>query len=178
MDYLRTERESSFRREYVGGFWYGPHGEAADEDGASAGHGLIKTNLLGTLYPTCRGLGFRLFSSQFKLHIAEKAAFYSPDVMGCLDAPEDDSYATSPCLLAEIVSERSEWTDRHAKYHAYTSIPSLQTYLIVEQDERRVYAYEREGGEWELQELAGRGSVHISCLGRTLSLDDIYAWVL
>lgn len=126
----------------------------------------------------CQGLGFRLFSSQFKLHIPEKAAFYSPDLMVCPNKPEDDSFATTPCLLAEIVSERSEYTDRHAKYQAYTSIPALQTYLIVEQTERHVYAYGREDGGWALQELAGRGSVPIPCLGRTLSLDDIYAGVL
>ncbi|WP_345457361.1 Uma2 family endonuclease [Deinococcus aluminii] len=162
----------------MGGFWYGLHGESAEEDGTSAAHNLIMGNVLGTLHLACLRLGYRLFSSQFKLHLLQQAAFYYPDVMACPGEPKHDFYATAPCLLVEILSERSEWIDRHAKYCAYTALPTLQTYLIVEQDERRVYAYQREGGKWALTELVGQGSLPLRCLGRTLTLDEIYAGVL
>ena len=40
-DYLRTEDESLWRREYVAGFIYPLHGAAPDQNGSSAAHNLI-----------------------------------------------------------------------------------------------------------------------------------------
>ena len=60
-----------------------------------------------------------------------------------------------------------------------TCIPTLQTYLIVEQDERRVYVYQESlDGSWAMQELIGQGEMPLPCPGRTLTLDEIYDGVL
>ena len=40
-DYLWTEDESLWRREYVAGFIYPLHGAAPDQNGSSAAHNLI-----------------------------------------------------------------------------------------------------------------------------------------
>ncbi|WP_256566085.1 Uma2 family endonuclease [Deinococcus sp. QL22] len=73
-----------------------------------------------------------------------------------------------------MLSKSTAQNDRLGKYAAYTALPSLQTYLIVEQQERRVYAYSWRGEEWTLAELANTGSVDMACMSRKLSLDDIY----
>ncbi len=60
----------------------------------------------------------------------------------------------------------------------YTAIPSLQTYLRAEQDERRGYVHQRSAQGWRMQELVGQGDVALPCLGRSLSLDEIDDGVL
>ena len=42
--------------------------------------------------------------------------------------------------------------DRTGKFAAYTALPGLQTYLLVEQTQPRIYAYQRTEGDWELTE--------------------------
>nr|WP_246580771.1 Uma2 family endonuclease [Deinococcus aestuarii] len=81
-------------------------------------------------------------------------------------------------MLVEVLSQSTASHDRFGKYGVYIAIPSLQTYLIVEQKERRVYAYGRQAGGWTLQDLSGSGGIEIACLGRSLTLDEIYLGVL
>lgn len=177
-EYLRSEHESEFRREYVGGFWYGLHGESGEEDGTSRAHAEIAGNVLFLLHGLSRSLGYDIFISQFKLHLPASNCFFYPDVAVYSTDPAEEYYGTEPCFLAEIISERSREIDHLVKYPAYTSIPSLQTYLIAEQTERRVYAYSREGKEWVLTEYVGHGEIPLPCLSTVITLDEIYDGVL
>ena len=175
-EYLRTEEASPVKREYVGGFVYPLHGATRAEAGASQNHTRIVRNIMAKLDAPARRLDCRLHSSDMKLRMEGTGSFYYPDVMVVCGQPiVDDYYETAPCLLIEVLSPRTALNDRQGKYAAYTALPSLHTYLIVEQAERRVYAYQRHGGEWRLEELASSGSVNLPCLNHTLTLDDIYA---
>ncbi|OLV20063.1 Uma2 family endonuclease [Deinococcus marmoris] len=174
-EYLRTEELSSCKREYVGGFVYPLHGQA----GVGMPHSLISGNIFGTLYGTARKEGCRIHQSDMRLSIEASSSYFYPDVMLVCDTGKMERLTeTAPCLLVEVLSPSTAANDRVGKYAMYTALPSLQTYLIVEQDERRVYAYGRDGQKWNLAELAGSGEVEIPCLGRSLSLDNIYSGVL
>ena len=174
-EYLRTEAKSPYKREFVAGFAYPLHAQA----GASEEHVLIAGNIVAALHADTRRKGCRLFASDMKLYIEESSTFFYPDVMLVCE-PEDGGryFKVAPCLLVEVLSASTASNDRVGKYAMYTGIPSLQTYLIVEQAERRAYAYTRQGEKWALEELIGEGQVEIACLGRALSLDEIYAGVL
>lgn len=174
-EYLRTEERSPYKREYVGGFVYPLHAQVE----ASEEHVLISSNIVAALHADARRTGCRLYQSDMKLAVGEGRAFFYPDVMLVCDSEDRNRYAeTAPCLLVEVLSGSPASNDRVGKYAMYTAIPSLQTYLIAEQTERRVYAYSREKGGWALQELSGTGSIPLPCLGRELTLDEIYAGVL
>ena len=114
-----------------------------------------------------------------KLRLNGSRTFFYPDVMAACgpDNPDDD-FETEPCLLVEVLSPSTAAHDRVGKYGAYTALPSLQTYLLVEQAQRHVYAYERRGAEWLLSDLQGHGQIELTCLGRPLSLGEIYAGLL
>jgi Uma2 family endonuclease len=177
-EYLRTEEASPVKREYVGGFVYPLHGPTPAQAGTTAGHAQICSNILAALHGPARSLGCRVFLADMKLRIEQTNAFYYPDVMAICspDVPTSSAtFVTAPCLLVEVTSKSTAQNDRLAKYAAYTDLPSLHTYLIVEQAERRVYAYQRHGQTWRLEELASSGSVNLPGLNHTLTLDDIYA---
>lgn len=172
-EYLRSEEASPFKREYVAGFVYPLHGQA----GVSEPHSLITMNIAGTLFPHARRQGCRLHAGEMRLQVSN-AMFY-PDVMLlCGERGEGRYYVTDPCFLVEVLSPSTAANDRVGKYAMYTSLPTLQTYLIVEQNQRRVYEYQRAEGEWRLREVAGEGEVSVPCLGLSLSLDDVYGGVV
>ena len=171
-EYLRTEELSPFKREFVAGFVYPLHAQA----GVSQGHSQIGMNIAGSLFREARRQGCRLHMGEMRRQ-GGNAMFY-PDVMLACGDTFQTYFETAPCLLAEVLSPSTASNDRVGKYAMYTSLPTLQTYLIVEQAERRVYAYQREGDEWVLYEVAGEGHINIPCLGTRLSLSDVYDGVL
>ena len=174
-EYLRSELESPVKREYVDGFVYPLHAQA----GAGKAHVRITANITAALNADALRLGCRLYPADMKLRLNNSRTFFYPDVLVACgpDHPEDD-FETEPCLLMEVLSPSTAANDRVGKYGAYTALPSLQTYLLVEQAERRVYAYQRRGAEWVLNDLQGQGQIELPCLGRSLSLDEIYAGLL
>ena len=174
-EYLRTETESLVKREYVDGFVYALHGQA----GASKPHSRICANITEALNPDARRMGCRLYQSDMKLRLSSSTTFFYPDILvACGPDDPDDNFETEPCLLIEVLSPSTAANDRLGKFSAYTALPSLQTYLMVEQAERHIYAYERRGSDWVLSELQGTGEVSLSCLGTALSLDQVYIGML
>lgn len=176
--YLRSEAESPFKREYVAGFVYPLHAQA----GVTRGHSMIAMNIAATLHPQARKQGCRLHLSDMRLRIEEQNTFYYPDVMLVCDTKTGGNLAeTAPCLLVEVLSESTAQVDRVGKYAMYTGLPSLQTYLIVHQDERRVVEYTRNPEhptQWDMREVIQDGKLSIPCLGVALTLDDIFDGVL
>lgn len=180
-EYLRTEPDSAVKREYVNGFVYAVNNSDGvwAQAGSSKSHADIILNVMERVRPVARRQGCRAYASEIKLRIEAQRSFYYPDVMVVCGPETSDPYSeTAPCLLIEVLSHGTAHTDRHAKYAVYTAIPSLQTYLIVDQYKRWVYAYQREGASWQLTEYAGEGIIPLPCLGLGLALDDIYAGVL
>lgn len=180
-EYLRTEPDSPVKREYVNGFVYAVDNSAGirAQAGSSKSHARIISRLMRAIEPQAEAEGCRAYASEIKLRVEAQKSFYYPDVMVVCGPDTSDPYSeTAPCLLVEVLSRGTAHTDRHAKYAVYTSIPSLQTYLIVDQYERRVYAYQREGTSWQLTDYASQGIIPLPCLNLTLSLNDIYAGVL
>jgi Uma2 family endonuclease len=176
-EYLRSEELSDIKREYVGGFVYPLHGATRAQAGASREHVRICVNIVQALDNTALSQGCLTYLSDMRLRVEGADNFYYPDVM--LVCKPDTSqtgivFETAPCLLVEVLSKSTARNDRLAKHAAYTAIPSLQTYLIVEQTKRKVYVYERTGTGWTSSELTRQGSVSISCLDTTLTLDQIY----
>lgn len=146
-------------------------------DDLTQAHSRIKGNIAAYVHWAARQRGAWAYAGQFLLRIGDN--FLCPDVMVVPDENvQCEAYASAACFLAEVLSPSTAQNDRIGKYAMYTSIPTLQTYLMAEQDERRVYPHQREGTEWVLRELVGEGEIHIPCLGLRISLDDVYAGVV
>jgi len=179
-EYLRSERESPYKREYVGGFVYPLHAQA----GASGEHVRISLRIAASLLPDADRQNCRLYQSDMQLYIPTASSYFYPDVMLVCGGEQPGRYfETSPCLLVAVspedgLSGSTAHNDRRHKHAVYTAIPTLQTYLIVSQDERYAVEYQRSGEEWAMREHRGEGQVEVPCLGRSLSLDEVYRGVL
>lgn len=167
-DYLSGEESGELRHEYIGG-------EVYAMVGASDRHNLIAGNLFALLHSHLRGTSCRLFMSDMKvrLRVASDDAFYYPDLMLACD-PDDGAtyYRTHPCLIVEVLSDTTERIDRREKLLAYTSIDSLQEYVLLSQNRVEAELHRRADG-WRAQVISS-GDVHFQCLDLTVSLTTIY----
>lgn len=161
-EYLEGEALSPVKHEYLDGV-------VRAMAGASIRHNRISLNLV---------VGFRQHSRcrvlAMDVKVQTPGAYYYPDVLlSC--AEETDPYVErEPCLIVEVLSPGTEVTDRTEKLRRYRQVPSLQAYLLVDQEAPRVEVYRREGELWVYEMLEGAGELDLPCLERPLSLAAVY----
>lgn len=168
-DYLEGELKSDIRHEYV-------DGEVYAMAGAGEAHNLIAGNVFSRLRVAMRGGPCRVFISDMKVRVAAWNAFYYPDILAVCDSSDTQSYFKErPCLIVEVLSSSTEAIDRREKMLAYRTLTSLREYVLIAQDKRQIEVYRRdEDGAWSLETLDEGDSLHLECVGATLSLDEVY----
>lgn len=168
-EYLEREKSAEIRHEYVGGYLYALAG-------ASRLHNMIAINILRRLSDAADGGPCRVYIETVKLQVADDIIYYPDLMVACGDEPEDPYVEREPCLVVEVVSPNTEATDRREKLIAYRNLPSLKTYLLVDQDTRRVERHWRdETGAWRRGEHTEEERVPLLCpAGAELSLAEIY----
>jgi Uma2 family endonuclease len=128
-EYLALEGDSTVRHEYVAGMIYA-------HAGGTSRHNAIATNVLAALWNAARGGPCRVYGSDMRLRAADDV-FYYPDVMvvyGDNEAGDEALYQHAPCLVVEVTSPSTESIDRREKAFTYRKMPSLQAYLVVDQN--------------------------------------------
>jgi len=167
-EYLAFEAASPIKHEYVAG-------EVFAMTGATTRHNLITLNLTSALRSAAKKRGCRVFAMDVKLRAGVDRVYYPDLLVACGRAAEVELIVDIPSIVVEVTSPSTRATDRREKLDAYQKLPSLRSYLVVEQRRRHVIAYSRDAeGEWNREELQGSGEVRIDALDLTLTLDEIY----
>jgi Uma2 family endonuclease len=100
---------------------------------ASRNHERIAGNVFGELRSDLKNKPCEPFSSDLKVKVGSK--FFYPDAMVVCDEPNPHShYSQAPMLIVEVLSKTSRRMDETTKRLAYQSIPTLQEYVLIEQD--------------------------------------------
>jgi Uma2 family endonuclease len=98
-----------------------------------------------------------------------------PDVLIC-NAPIDQTTRTLTDALAlfEVLSDDTATTDRVQKLIDYASVPSLRSYVMLEQTEMAATLFQRtNGGEW-IASPHTEGSLLLPGIDVTLPLAELY----
>lgn len=167
-DWLELEKQTDQRYEYIDGLVYAMAGE-------SLLHNDIIGNINDALRAKARAKGCRYAFLSVRTWVVKLNRYYYPDVVvSCAEEPHTHEIH-QPCFVVEVLSRSSAERDRREKLDAYFKIPTLKTYALVSQEERRVEIYQKT--QWNLlwSELVNEGEFVISCLDETLSLNQIYA---
>ena len=151
-DYLAWEQEQSGRNEYV-------DGEVFAMSGASDAHGTTALNLAALLHAALRGKPCKPFIADMKVHVEAANSFFYPDILVTCDprdrAPEASHVKHHPVLIVEVLSPTTEAYDRGNKFAAYRGLASLQEYVLVSTEQRRIEVFRRdETGHWVLYPFA------------------------
>ena len=176
-EYLAFERASDQRHEYDGT-------AISARARGSEQHILICGNICGSLHGQLRRRDCTVYNSDMRVHIPVTGLYTYPDVSALCGSPQflDGQRDTllNPVVIVEVLSPSTETYDRGKKFRNYRSLPSLQDYLLIDQDAVHVEHYTRRpNGQWLLDEVSDRTeSVVLDSIDCTLEVMDIYEKVL
>jgi Uma2 family endonuclease len=124
----------------------------------------------------------RYFSSHQRFWIASRARGRYVDgsiICGIPEHPAHDAQATTnPTVVIEVLSPSSEGDDGGDKRSDFESLTSLEAYVLIAQDQRRVKVYRRAGREWSVVTYRDGGSFELPTLAAPILVADIYAKIL
>ena len=161
------------RREWIDGHVYAMAG-------ATPEHGRLCVAVLADLRAALRG-ECTVRDGSVAIHIAATRAGLRPDasvVCGSImktvvekNGRSEGEAITNPCVLVEVLSESTERDDRGWKFRDYRTLPSLEEYVLVSQDTRRIEVFRR-STSWQ-REVAEPGSSFV-VHGVEIALAAIY----
>ncbi len=175
--YLELERTSDQKYEFHDGY-------VVAMAGGTINHGRLCGNAYSSLRDRLGSGDCEVFNSEVKVHVASAQRFFYPDatvVCGPLEtSPFTEHAITNPKLVVEVLSERTAGYDRGQKFHIYRQIPTLQEYILIEQDQPAVDVFYRQpdGELWRIsrtEELDG--ILKIRTLDLEIPLAELYARV-
>lgn len=174
-DYLAAEIGAEMKREFIGGVVYAMAG-------AKIRHNRIAGNAFAIFHNALRGSACSPFNSDTKVRIRlrDHTRFYYPDAMVVCDSnPDDDTFQDEPVIIVEVASESTRRIDEGEKKDAYLSIPSLGSYLVVDQETPVVLAYQRQPDTGFRREIfEGLDAIiPLPEIGSELDLSDLYEGV-
>ena len=100
----------------------------------------------------------------------------APDILVRPEALTGQSYSRDPIVVFEVLSPSNDKADRAWRYKAYTSVPSIQQYVVVEQNAVRVVVMNRIENWVERVTDDINGSVQLEAIGVMLPMAEIYRW--
>lgn len=196
--YLASEIESPVRREYVNGHIYPLPGDTIR-------HSSIAGNCQFALHRALHDSNYEVFGPSTKIRIWKNGRvtrFYYPDACVIGESnPDNDHFQDRPILIVEVLSSppreltadeirggyitdaslqsyqsySTRRADEVEKRLAYQSIPSLKSYLLVEQQQPAVVHYRRTEERFLRTIAEGLDAeVFIPALSLSLPLRDIY----
>lgn len=164
-EYLAGEQISEIKYEYIDGYVYAM-------SGASNNHNLIAGNVFSTLANHLKKKPCRPYISDMKVKIGSR--YFYPDVLvDCSNLTGDSYYTEQPIILVEVLSKSTRRMDETTKRMTYMQIPSLQEYILIEQDFVDVEIIRRETG-WLSEHYFLGDELTLSSIGLTLTVEDIY----
>lgn len=167
-DYLQGELVSQTKHEYQDGQIYAMAG-------ASRNHERIAGNVFGEIRNWLKGRPCEPFASDLKVKAGNN--FFYPDVIVVCDEQNPHEYYTNaPVLIVEVLSKTTRRTDETTKRLAYFNIPSLQEYVLIEQDIVDVEICRRSKG-WVSEHFFMGDGFGFESIGLTLTVEEIYARV-
>jgi Uma2 family endonuclease len=185
--YRDLEERDRMKWEYFGGRAY-PWTGYDDIDpvtgmaGVSIPHPKIQMNLLELLSPSGRAVDWQAWLSEVRfVYDAANNRYFCADTMVSCEEPQEIAGVAAlvqPCVVVEVLSRSNRQGSSgilFAQLVRYLVTPSIQTVLLIEQDQQLAYVHARQpDGDLADPEEFTEGSIPLPCLQIELSLDDFY----
>lgn len=170
--YLVLEASAETKSEFIAG-------EIVAMSGASLEHSILATEVRRLLGNALSETDCVVLDSDMRVRVSDIGPFFYPDISVVCGPPQVDfdECLRNPLLIVEILSPSTENYDRGEKFRNYRGIDSLEHYVLVAQDQRRVQHFARmEGTLWTLvgDYSAPEESLSLPGLGIQITLADIY----
>jgi Uma2 family endonuclease len=166
-EYLDSEKLREIRHEYF-------DGEIFAMAGGSSNHQLLITRIIQKFANHLEDTPCKTFSSDMKVRIDEGNKFFYPDVVVACEKENNDPYfINSPRLIVEVLSKSTRKYDKTFKRICYQAIPSLEEYVLIEQDHVEIQVF-RKSQNWQSAYYFIDDEVTFTSIDLTLPVLDIY----
>jgi Uma2 family endonuclease len=173
-DYLSLEQSSERRHEFFDGVIVAMAG-GSDE------HNLLAARLTRVLGNRETGHCY-YYSADQRFWIPARARGRHADgsiICGPPEHPAHDVQATTnPTVAIEVLSPTTEGDDDGDKRSDFQSLVSLEAYVLVAQDQRRVKVHRRDGQEWRVASFADGDRFDLPTLSAPVAVAEIYDRIL
>ena len=171
-EYLAWELEQAERHEYV-------DGEVFAMGGASDAHGTIAGNLFVALHTHARGGPCKVFIADMKVQVEAANGFFYPDIVVTCDprdrGPEASHVKHHPRLIVEVLSPTTEAYDRGKKFAFYRQLESLQEYVLISPEDRKIDVFRRDDTDhWVLYPFAAVDRLELASLAFSCPVAEIF----
>ncbi|PPD44394.1 MAG: hypothetical protein CTY16_11780 [Methylobacter sp.] len=164
-DYLTEELMRQVKHELIDGHVYAMAG-------VSANHERIAGNVYRKFGDHLENSPCEPFGSDMKLRVKDN--FFYPDVMVDCQFDESEPYYTeTPVLIVEVLSRSTRKKDETLKFMTYINLPSVQEYVLIEQDIADVTVLRRREG-WLPNHYFLGDDITFESINLTLPVADIY----
>lgn len=172
-EYLALESSSEVKHEWIDGLIYAMSRGTPE-------HGRLSAAMVRALPQTSE---CRVYSSDTLLHIERaRHSTYADASIVCgaiLTRGAKDKNGkslgeaiTNPRVVVEVLSKSTEQRDRNERFALFQQLDSLEEYVLVSQDERRIEVRRRSGKNWSTET---RGAGETFCVqSLEIAVDAIY----
>ena len=164
-DYLNGELIAETKHELIDGAVYAMVG-------TSGNHDRIAGNVYSEFRSHLKNLPCEPFGSDVKVRVGSN--FFYPDVI--VDCHFDESqpyYTETPIIIVEVLSKTTRRNDKTVKLANYLKLPTLQEYVMIEQDYVEVEVLRRSEG-WVSKHYYLGDDVTFEAIDLTLPVEVIY----
>jgi Uma2 family endonuclease len=167
-EFLEFESHSQERHEFVDDNLF-------VRAGGTDRHNLIALLLHALIFRAARATGCWAYANDVLIKVPSGFGFY-PDLFVVQDASHDEPRVKHhPSIIIEVLSESTEATDRGEKWQQYQTIPSLEMYVLLPQDQAGAEVFTRQNdGSWRYQKLNATASLEFPSLNLSVALDEMY----
>ncbi len=178
-EYLTRERANTDRHEYIAGAIYAMAG-------GSEQHNIIVGNVYASLHAQLRRRQCTIYPSDMRVFIPKIPRYTYPDIsIVCGPAQFEDGkrdILLNPTIIIEVLSPSTEKYDRGTKFKHYWSLPSVQEYILIDQETYRLERFARHPDEPQIYLFEvytdPQDQISLSAIQCTLLLADIYEKVV
>jgi Uma2 family endonuclease len=146
----------------------------------SRAHALLVRRLANALENRLDGARWTVLTSDFAVRVGADTVRYPDVVVDVAGGALNDLAATSPALIAEVLSPSSVTNDLGDKAAEYLGLASVAAYVVLSQDEPKAWAWVRgkSGFSAGAEVMMGDNRIQIPAFSIELPLDEIYRGVM
>ncbi|HME84918.1 MAG TPA: Uma2 family endonuclease [Roseiarcus sp.] len=170
-EFLEWEERQPMRYEFDG---VGP----VAMTGGTAGHADVQRNLAIAVGGRLRGKPCRFYGSDLKFQVAEGQVRYPDGMVVCSPVDRTATVIYDPVIVFEVLSPSTTRDDRIVKAREYQATPSVQCYVMLEQDAVGATVYARSGNAWTHEILVADSILALPEIGVSLPLAELYEGVV
>jgi Uma2 family endonuclease len=167
-EFLEFEAHSQERHEFVDGNLF-------VMAGGSSRHNFLKDEVHAMWRIAVRTAGCQSWTSDMLVRTPSTRGYYPDVITSCERVGGKARELNAPSVIVEVLSPTTEPVDRGEKWQAYQTIPSLEQYVLLSQDEPIAEVFSRlDDGSWRYEKFGVNDKLKFPSFGFELLLEELY----